>query len=137
MPRICSRDMVPTMSGCLSWMCCSTFATSSSSDSPRTVSPHGQLTLIAMLPPLGKTAILCRIDQPVERLPRGRLLGCLLRAPRPHSRLFAVDHRGAGEHAVVRWALDVEHRVRDLPAAARELLLELRLVVDVARQRVG
>jgi hypothetical protein len=33
-------------------------------------------------------------------------------------------------------ALDVEHRVRDAQAAARELLLQLGLVVDVARERV-
>ena len=31
---------------------------------------------------------------------------------------------------------DVEHRVRDREAAPRECLLELRLVVDVGRQRV-
>ena len=34
--------------GGLSWTCCSTFATSSSSLSPRTVSPHGQSTFWAM-----------------------------------------------------------------------------------------
>jgi hypothetical protein len=50
--------------------------------------------------------------------------------------LLRVDHRRAGEAAVVRRALDVEDGVRDAQAAARELLLELRLVVDVARQRV-
>src|SRR6476619_5862551 len=49
MSRICSRDMVPTMSGCLSWMCASVFVTSSSSLSPRTVSPHGQLISFAIL----------------------------------------------------------------------------------------
>src|SRR5439155_18469308 len=58
-PRICSRDMVPTISGCFSWTCCSTFPTSSSSDSPRTVSPHGQSTFIAILPPLGRRAAPC------------------------------------------------------------------------------
>ena len=42
----------------------------------------------------------------------------------------------ADELAVVRRALDLEHRVVDMPARARERLLELRLVVDVARARV-
>jgi hypothetical protein len=37
---------------------------------------------------------------------------------------------------VVRRALHVEHGVRDAEAAARKLFLELRLVVDVARERV-
>src|SRR5436190_14572738 len=36
------------MSGCLSWMCPSTFVTSSSSLSPRTVSPHGHLISFAI-----------------------------------------------------------------------------------------
>src|SRR4051812_12933778 len=136
-PRICSRDIVPTMSGCLSWMCCSTLVTSSSSDSPRTVSPHGQSTFIAIAPPLGrKEATLRRCGEPVERLPGGGLLGGLLRAPGTDAGLLTVDHGCAGERAVMGWAFDVEHRVGDLPAAACQLLLKLRLVVDVARQRV-
>src|SRR6478672_8573417 len=59
MSRICSRDMVPTMSGCLSWTCASTFVTSSSSLSPRTVSPHGQLTSLAISGsfPVGKASL--------------------------------------------------------------------------------
>ncbi len=72
----------------------------------------------------------------VERLARGVLLGSLLRAAAADPRLASVDHGGAGEDAVVRRPLHVEHVVDDLLALPRELLLQLRLVVDVARQRV-
>ena len=44
--------------------------------------------------------------------------------------------RSADELAVVRRSLDLEHRVVDVASGARERLLELRLVVDVARARV-
>src|SRR6185503_3531365 len=115
---------------------CSTFATSSSSVSPRMVSPQGQSTLWAMVPPRRGATILRRAGQPVERLLGRRLLGRLLRAAGADAGLLAVDQRGAAEGAVVRRALDVEHVVDDLPALPGELLLELRLVVDVGRQRV-
>ena len=49
---------------------------------------------------------------------------------------LAVDQRGAGEAAVVRRPFDLEHLVGDGAAEPCERLLELRLVVDVARQRV-
>ena len=51
-----------------------------------------------------------------QRLLGGRLLGFLLRAARARAELLAVDLGGAGEVAVVRRALDVEHDVRDAPA---------------------
>ena len=44
--------------------------------------------------------------------------------------------RRADEAPVVRWALDLEHGVVHLLARAGERLLELGLVVDVARARV-
>src|ERR687888_114577 len=47
MSRSCSRDIVPTMSGCLSRMCSSALARSSSSVSPRMVSPHWQSIFFA------------------------------------------------------------------------------------------
>ena len=46
------------------------------------------------------------------------------------------DVRSAHEPPVVRRALDLEHGVVHLPARPGERLLELRLVVDVARARV-
>ena len=63
------------------------------------------------------------------------LRGLLRRAP-ADAELIAGDVRGAHELAVVRGALDLEHRVVDVATGAREGLLELRLVVDVARARV-
>src|SRR5438445_6007317 len=78
-----------------------------------------------------------RVVQAVESLPRSRLLGGLLRAPRPHSGLDAVDHRRAREGPVVRRALHLEHRVGHLAAPAGELLLELGLVVDMGVERVA
>jgi hypothetical protein len=71
-----------------------------------------------------------------QRLARGVLLRRLLRVSRSDARLLALDHGRAGELALVRRALDVEHGVRDGEGAARELLLEFRLVVDVARHGV-
>ncbi len=44
--------------------------------------------------------------------------------------------RGTDETAVVRWPFDLEHRVVNLLPRSRERLLELRLVVDMARTRV-
>jgi hypothetical protein len=72
----------------------------------------------------------------VQRLPRGFLLGSLLRRPTTDPELGARDMRGADEPPVVRRALDLEHGVVHLLAGARERLLELRLVVDVARAGV-
>ena len=57
-------------------------------------------------------------------------------SPRADAELLAVDHRRAREAPVVRRALDLEHRVVHRLAPARERLLQLGLVVDVARQRV-
>jgi hypothetical protein len=50
--------------------------------------------------------------------------------------VVSVDYRRAGEAPVVRRALDLDDRVRDREPPARELLLKLRLVVDVGRERV-
>jgi hypothetical protein len=72
----------------------------------------------------------------LERLARSRLLGVLLRPPHADARFLAVDDRRARELALVRRPLDLEHRVRDVPALPRERLLQLRLVVDVMRRRV-
>src|SRR4051812_28850518 len=71
-----------------------------------------------------------------ERLLRGGLLGILLRLALTHTGLLAVDHRRRREVPLVRRPLDVDHGVGDLPPAARQRLLELRLVVDVGRPRV-
>jgi hypothetical protein len=74
--------------------------------------------------------------QLLERLLGGFLLCRLLRRTDPDAGLIAVDHRSRSELPVVRRALDVEHRVAHLAPQSRELLLELRLVVDVRRRRV-
>ena len=71
-----------------------------------------------------------------ERLGGRGLLGRLLRGALTHSGLGAVDHGRTGEAPVVRGPLDGKDGVGDAEAPARELLLELRLRVDVARQRV-
>src|SRR2546421_318192 len=126
------------MSGCLSLMCASTLVTSSSSVSPRTVSPQGQSTFIAMTPPLG-CRILRRWDLDSERgeCLLGRfLLGLLLRLARPDAELLALDHGGAREAPVVRRAFHLQDAVAHGLPAARKRLLQLRLVVDVARQRI-
>ena len=56
--------------------------------------------------------------------------------PAARAELLAVDHGGADEATVVCRALDREHEVLHLRAAAGQRLLQLRLVVDVARARV-
>src|SRR2546427_11981453 len=125
------------MSGCLSLMCCSTLATSSSSSPPRTVSPHGQSTCFAIAPPLGCRTILRRglLDaQRHQRLLRRLLLRRLLRLTGADADLLPVDHGGAREATVVWRPFDVEHRVGDGLPPARGRLPELRLVIDVARQ---
>src|SRR6266511_5712353 len=105
------------------------------------VSPHGQLTCFAIVPPslAGWTRILGRGDLDAERykcLLRGFLLSRLLRFAHPHPELFAVEDRRAREAAVVRRALDLEHRVVDRLPAACERLLYLRLLVHVTRQGI-
>src|SRR3954469_25613688 len=67
---------------------------------------------------------------------RSRLLGRFLRAALPDARLLPVDVGRAGEGAIVRRPVDVEHGVADRLATARERLLKLCLEVDVARERV-
>src|SRR5690349_6785968 len=71
-----------------------------------------------------------------ERLLRRLLLGRLLRRTAADAELLPLDHGGAAEAAVVGRPLDLEHRVADGLAAPRQRLLQLRLVVDVARERV-
>src|SRR5436190_16131592 len=71
-----------------------------------------------------------------ERLLRSFLLGGLLRLARPFAELVAVDDRRATKAAVVRRPVDIEHGVVDGLAAPRKRLLQLRLEVDVAGQRV-
>src|SRR4051794_39503451 len=131
-PRIWSRDIVPTMSGWSLWTCASTFETSSSSLSPRMVSPHGQSTFWATGSLLvAELRMLRGAGEAVERLLRGGLLGGLLRAARADAGLLPVDHGGAAERAVVRRAVDVQHVVDHLPSPPRELFLQLGLVVDM------
>src|SRR4051794_5706749 len=72
----------------------------------------------------------------LERLARGFLLCRLLRAADTDAGLLAVDNRSAGEAAIMRWPVDLEHAVRHRLAEPRERFLQLRLVVDVGRQRV-
>src|SRR5262249_32531400 len=87
----------------------------------------------------GRSRVLCPAlldSQRDERLLRRLLLGRLLRLPASDADLVAVDDRRAGEPPVVGRALDFEHRVGDRLAAPRERLLQLRLVVDVRRERV-
>ena len=69
----------------------------------------------------------------LEGLARGFLLGGLLRRAPPDAELGPGDVGRADEAAVVRRSLDLEHGVVHLAAGAGERLLELRLVVDVAR----
>ena len=82
------------------------------------------------LDPLGHDA------ERLERLARGFLLRGLLRRALADAELLARDVCRADELAVVRRALDLEHRVVNVASRAREGLLELRLVVDMARARV-
>src|SRR3954453_9103392 len=67
---------------------------------------------------------------------RSGLLGRFLRAAVPDARLFPVDVGRAGEGAIVRRPVDVEHGVADRLATAGPRLLKPRLLVDVARERV-
>src|SRR5439155_14480492 len=78
-----------------------------------------------------------RIDpELLERLPRRLLFRGLLRAARPDADLLPVDRRRASEAPVVRRALDLDDRVADGAPPPRERLLELGLVVDVARRGI-
>src|SRR3954454_4669746 len=114
-------------SGCSCSMCRSIFSINSSAVSPENAAPqvgHDRFTSDAPVRELR------------ERLPGGGLLGGLLRRAAAEPGLLAVEHRGAREHAVVRRPVDLEHRVADLASLARKRLLELGLVVYVARARV-
>ena len=72
----------------------------------------------------------------LERLACRFLLGGLLRRAAADAELLAGDVGRADEAPVVRWALDLEDGVVHLLARPCERLLELRLVVDVARAGV-
>src|SRR5690242_18260185 len=113
MSRICSRDIDPTMSGCLSWIWASTLPTSSSSDSPRTVSPHGQLTCLAISAPFRwESRVYARGGGPDGRPPRA--LSCLEVAPDPGQDVRQIDALripGTGTVDVVHVRVHAEHRV--------------------------
>src|SRR4029453_3868107 len=68
MSRICSLDIVPTMSWCLSCIWASTLVTSSSSLSPRTVAPHGQFTCFAISASCSSAASLSGIGPDENRV---------------------------------------------------------------------
>ena len=70
--------------------------------------------------------------QLVQRLGRGLLLGALLAGAEPAPQRLAVDDGLDLELAVVRRPAEAEHLVGHRLAAAREVLLQLGLVVDVA-----
>src|SRR5205814_2175846 len=72
----------------------------------------------------------------LERAPGRLLLGGLLRAALADAELLAVDDGRAREVALVRRPLGREDLVGDVAAEPRQRLLQLRLVVDVRRQRV-
>src|SRR5262249_49732184 len=97
------------------------------------------------LNPRSLMAFRCTRGQATERLGRRQgqesffrrgLLRILLGAPDTGSEHLRVDDRGGREGAVVRRPFDLQGRVGDGATGPCELLLELRLVVDVARQRV-
>src|SRR5258708_347908 len=71
-----------------------------------------------------------------ERLPGRLLLGVLLRPPDAGAEGLLADHGGRGERAVVWRPFDAQRLVGDGAPRPRELLLELRLVVDVRVERV-
>src|SRR5215208_4240181 len=93
-------------------------------------------------PPIGFTrlrglgGLLGRDAEAFERLAGGLLLGRLLGASRTNAELLAADGGRGGEAAVVRRPFHLDDAVVDALAAARERLLQLGLVVDVARARV-
>jgi len=68
----------------------------------------------------------------VERLLGSLLLRRFLRRTRSQAELCARDMRRTDEPPVVGWAFDLEHGVAHLRPGARQGLLELGLVVDVA-----
>src|SRR6185295_14216723 len=82
--------------------------------------------------------------QPVERRLRGRLLGVLLRTPRPAGQLLAPDHRRDLELPLVWRAFLGRHLVGHQRTAAREALLQgglevrrsLERLLDLRRERV-
>lgn len=71
-----------------------------------------------------------------ERRAGGALLSRLLRRARADPCDLAADDRSARERALVRRTRDLHDLVGDLPPEPRERLLQLRLVVDMRRQRV-
>ena len=78
-----------------------------------------------------------RGGEAVERLLARRPARRPSSSGRCRRRPLAVDHRRARKVRSCGGPCDVEHVVDDLPPLAGELLLELGLVVDVGRQRVG
>jgi hypothetical protein len=72
----------------------------------------------------------------LESLLRGGLLRVLLRPACAGADDDVLDHRRRGERAVVRRPLHVDDGVGDRRAAPCQLLLQLRLVVDVRVERV-
>src|SRR5581483_5981785 len=74
--------------------------------------------------------------QSQERFAGRLLFGGLLRASLPHAEPLAVHECGAREPALVRGSDRVHDDVVDLLAQSCQRLLQLRLVVDVGRQRV-
>src|SRR5215213_4262301 len=145
MPASFSRGNWSAMSACAVRTCSSALSSTSSSVSPRIVSPHTQLIIFAISYLLGAFVALShdikhrsrRAGETVERLARRCLLGVFLRAAGADARFLPVDHGGAGERAVMRRPRYVEDAVGDLPALPGELLLQLGLVIDVGRQRIG
>src|SRR6185437_16783936 len=71
-----------------------------------------------------------------ERFARRLLLRVLLRPPDARADDLLADHRSRGERAVVRRAVDAQRRVGDGAPGSRELLLQLRLVIDMRGERV-
>src|SRR6184192_2620087 len=101
---ILSRVIVPTRSGWSAWTCASTLATSSSSVSPRSVSPQGQSTSLAMILLRSGRSLRCGYlhAELGQRLLGSFLLGGLLRFAAADAELLSLDHRGGGETAIVR-----------------------------------
>ena len=85
---------------------------SSSSLSPRTVSPHGQIDFLGHRSSCVAVRRILRGGETVERLLGSGLLGGLFRATCPDPDLVAVDHRRAPERAVVRRPLGRRARCR-------------------------
>src|SRR5215211_3226245 len=76
------------------------------------------------------------LANPGEGLLGGVLLGLLLRPTASDADLLAVDRRRSREDPVVRRALRLDDGIGDTASVPRQELLQLGLVVDVARERV-